>query len=125
MSRAAIYALYSLGIQNIFLWNRTHVRAVALAEYYNKLIESGDVPEISQGGGSRTRVQVIESFSSYWPKDARLPTVIVCCIPRHTAETPSVGFAVPDEWLKSPTGGVAVEVSNLSCTPSRHSTDVL
>lgn len=92
--------------------NRTVSTAYALAEHYNKLIDNGTIRDASVGDGSKTRVRVIERFDDAWPHEFSLPTMVVCTIPAQKPDgsAPSE-FTVPAEWLKSPTGGVAVEVS--------------
>ena len=110
MARSAIYSLISLGFRNIFICNRTFSKAEALAEHYNSLVTAGDIPELDPEGMAQTRVRVLESFTSSWPSDVRQPTVIISCIPRQAAGEPPTNFSLPEAWLKSPTGGVVVEV---------------
>ena len=110
MARSAIYSLVSLGVRNIFTCNRTFSKAADLAEHYNKLIDAGAMSELIPEYASQTRVQVIESFTSNWPNEARHPTIIVSCIPRQAAGEPPTNFSIPEAWLKSATGGVVLEV---------------
>ena len=62
----------------------------------------------------QTKVQVLETFATNWPTDVRTPSIIVCCVPRQTATNEATNFALPEAWLKSPTGGVVLEVINTS-----------
>lgn len=105
-----IYSLISLGVENIIVCNRTLENAVVLAEHYNKLIDSGEIFKLSPGAAKNIRIQVLETFESDWPSEMRQPTMIVCCIPRQTSNGSPVNFTLPEAWLKSPTGGVVVEV---------------
>lgn len=111
MARSAIYSLLSLGVRSIYICNRTKTNALALAEHYNGLIESGQLPELGGEDASQARIHLLESFDATWPKDARLPTMVISCIPRHAADQPPAKFALPADWLKSPTAGVVLEVS--------------
>jgi 3-dehydroquinate dehydratase type I len=98
MARAAIYALQKIGVESIFLWNRTASRAVGIAEYFNRK-------------NSSIGVKYLPLSSAAWPKDYRLPTIVVSCIPAHSIQgAPPAKFTLPDQWLESPTGGVCVEV---------------
>ena len=114
MARSAIYSLISLGVQNIFVCNRTLSHAVALAEHYNSLIESGTISDLISGQMSKVQVNVLETFTSEWPSDVRQPTIIVNCIPRLGDDGSPINVSLPQAWLKSPTGGVVVEVRNRS-----------
>jgi 3-dehydroquinate dehydratase type I len=102
MARAAIYALQMLGVENIFLCNRTQLRADNLAKYFN---------EARPLSKHRTIVHVIPSLESPWPTNHPLPSVVVSCIPTYSingSETPH--FVLPVAWLQSRTGGVCIEV---------------
>lgn len=110
MARAAVYSLISLGVRSIFLCNRTRTRALALAEHYNGLIAANELSVLSSDHGSETRVHVVDSFASDWPIEARSPAIIVCCIPRRTEDDMPTDFTLPEAWLRSPTGGVVLEV---------------
>ena len=113
MARAAVYSMISLGVRNIFLCNRTVENAAALAEHYNKLVEGGEISELSAENAAETHIRVIDSFSVPWPKEFRQPTMIVACVPRVTPSGDAIDFSLPEGWLKSPTGGVVVEVRSL------------
>lgn len=111
MARAAIHSLASLGCQNIFICNRTPAHAHVLADSYNRLIEAGDIPDLGTTSASKTHVTVIESFADDWPSNVRHPTMIACCVPADDADGTAIDFELPSNWLKSPTGGVVVEVA--------------
>ncbi|KAJ5928624.1 hypothetical protein N7466_007580 [Penicillium verhagenii] len=103
MARAAIYACYELGVQRIFIYNRTPENAQKLADYWNGWAQSKP--------GVNLQVGIIRSEEP-WPSDLRLPTIVVPCIPPFQigSEHPVV-FKIPEHWLESRTGGVFVEVS--------------
>jgi hypothetical protein len=102
--------MISLGVRHIYVCNRTFSRAMAFANDYNDQIVNEQLSVLSPIDGSQTRVQVLESFDSSWPTDVRVPTVIVSCIPRRTTDNAAINFTLPEAWLKSPTGGVVLEV---------------
>lgn len=111
MARAAIYAMISLGVQNIFVCNRTKGNAEELAEHYNRLIRSNSIAELSAANAANTSVIALESFSSEWPTNMRHPTMIVSCIPTQTTDGTPTNFTLPNDWLSSRTGGVVVELA--------------
>lgn len=111
MARAAMHSLASLGCQNIFICNRTPDNARVLADQYNALVKAGHVPGLGANNTNSTRVRVIESFADDWPSTARQPTMIACCIPADSADGSPIDFTLPAAWLKSPTGGVVVEIA--------------
>lgn len=102
MARAAIYACYELGVERIFIYNRTYENAQKLADYWNHWAQSKP--------GVNLQVDVLRS-EDRWPSDLRMPTIVVPCIPPFQigSEHPVV-FRIPEEWLGSRTGGVFVEV---------------
>jgi shikimate 5-dehydrogenase len=101
MGRAAIYALETLGVENIFLCNRTEKRARELADHFNKR--------------ERTKVHLLGYPSSPWPRDHPFPTVVVSCIPSFRLEGGDIpNFVISNEWLQSRTGGVCVEVQSIA-----------
>lgn len=104
MARAAIYACYELGVQRVYIYNRTPENAQKLADYWNKWAQSKP--------GVNLQVEILRSTDS-WPADLRLPTIVVPCIPPFQigSEHPVV-FQIPEQWLESRTGGVFVEVSS-------------
>ncbi|KAF2771187.1 quinate utilization gene repressor [Teratosphaeria nubilosa] len=110
-ARSTIYSMLSLGVRNIFICNRTSKNAQILADHYNKLIESHAISELDPADSASTRVRVIESFERAWPRNFRQPSMIVSSIPTQTADGKMVDFKIPDDWLKSPTGGVVLELA--------------
>ncbi|GAD95126.1 quinate pathway repressor protein QutR [Paecilomyces variotii No. 5] len=107
MARAAIYSLIHLGVENIFLYNRTIANAQKLAHHYNKqdIKRTGTVMQ-----NVKVTVHIIESLNDPWPANYKQPTIVVCTIPAHSmGDQPAPNFTVPEHWLESPTGGVLVE----------------
>ncbi|CAK4030508.1 Quinate repressor [Lecanosticta acicola] len=111
MARAAIYAMISLGVQNIFVCNRTKGNAEELATHYNHLIQRNGIAELSPSNAANTFVVALESFDSQWPGNMRHPTMIVSCIPTQTTDGTPTNFTLPNDWLSSRTGGVVVELA--------------
>lgn len=106
MAHAAVYACYQLGVRQIFIYNRTLSNAQKLAGYYNVWARSK--------GDKIFHLDVLQSIEDAWPSDFRLPTIVISCIPgRHVGTQSPVVFQVSDTWLRSPTGGVFVEVMYL------------
>ncbi|GAQ10784.1 quinate repressor protein [Aspergillus lentulus] len=109
MARAAVYSMIHLGVQNIFIYNRTMANAEKLAHHYNRqnLLAHGWA-----GPNSRPKVHVLQSLQDNWPADYKPPTVICSCIPAHSiGGVPAPNFQLPSQWLGSPTGGVVVELA--------------
>lgn len=109
MARAAVYSMIHLGVQHIFVYNRTLANAEKLAHHYNRqeLYSSEQV-----GADGRPRVSTLASIDEPWPADYKQPTIIVSGIPAHSiGGQPAPNFHVPTQWLESPTGGVVVDVS--------------
>lgn len=112
MARAAIYSMIHLGVQNIFVWNRTLAHAEKLAHHYNR--QELHAREQSGSGGSH-RVRTITHLDDPWPTGYKQPTLFVSCIPAHSiGGEPAPNFQMPSQWLESPTGGVVVDVSLIS-----------
>jgi 3-dehydroquinate dehydratase type I len=108
MARAAIYSMIHLGVQNIFLHNRTLAHAQNLAQHYNTQFDNSSD---ASRGPRKAKVRVISSTKDPWPSKYKQPTMVVCCIPAHsTGDQPATNFEMPECWLESPTGGVVVEV---------------
>lgn len=105
--------MLSLGVRNVFVCNRTVARAHTLAEHYNKLIAENAISELDTANAADTRVRVLESFDSQWPQDFRHPSLIVSSIPTQNVDGTATEFKLNEDWLKSPTGGVVVEVSTI------------
>jgi 3-dehydroquinate dehydratase type I len=125
MARAGVYAMLNLGVQHVFVFNRTLGNAENLARHFNRQSHSpksddsgaSDVPPWSRSnspareGERNERVQVIKSLDDSWPEDMSQPSIVVCCIPAHDVGTgPPANFQMPLKWLESPTGGVMIEV---------------
>lgn len=113
MARAAIYALLQLGVKNIFIHNRTLAKAEQLADYYRQLVSGADkrMDPPSKKDFGDAKIHVLESRESPWPSAYRQPTILVSCIPSHsTGDSPVPHSTMPSQWLKSPTGGVVLEV---------------
>ncbi|KAF8536621.1 type I 3-dehydroquinase-domain-containing protein [Trichophaea hybrida] len=115
MARAAIYALQKIGVENIFLCNRTAERAINIAQYFNGKNISGCSTPISRRPSSSPAGHVVWYLplsEAVWPAGHRLPTIIVSCIPAHSIlGAPPANFTLPDKWLESPTGGVCIELA--------------
>ncbi|KAL1963044.1 hypothetical protein VTN77DRAFT_8792 [Rasamsonia byssochlamydoides] len=116
MARAAIYSMIHLGVQNIFLYNRTLENAKKLAEHYNRQYSNGDMrrsqTDTLAEPQTKTTVHVIASLQDPWPANYKQPTMVVSCIPAHSiGGVPAPNFEMPLHWLKSPTGGVVVELA--------------
>jgi len=126
MARAAVYAMIHLGVQNIFVYNRTFTNAEKLAVHYNR--QKNLTPTSTQGYGQGRQITVhasLKSLQDPWPAGYKQPTVIASCIPAHSiAGQPAPCFEMPSQWLESPTGGVVVEVG-LKYTNSSESMDEL
>lgn len=62
----------------------------------------------------REMVRVLGSLSDPWPEGYQMPTMVISCVPATSVDgNPPADFVMPLEWLRSPTGGVVVEVSPL------------
>jgi shikimate 5-dehydrogenase/shikimate kinase len=128
MARAAIYALYQLGCRNVFVYNRTVARAEEVAAHFNTWAASqhasspatavatttnngGSSPKMNGGLTPRDMCRVLPSLSDPWPAGYQLPTMVVSCVPATSVDgNPPADFVMPLDWLRSPTGGVVVEV---------------
>ncbi|KAL1848724.1 hypothetical protein Daus18300_013514 [Diaporthe australafricana] len=114
MAHATVYSLIRLGVQNIWIWNRTLAHAKTLAARYNRKRYSVQGPDLVILHASHGRqddeyfgpadVRVIETMDEDWDASASLPTIIVSCVPSPEIE-------VPSSWLSSKTGGVVVELA--------------
>jgi hypothetical protein len=80
-------------------------------DHYNELIRAGEIPELNVNDTTQPRLRLLESLDAPWPEDLRQPTMIISGIPRQAADQGPTNFSLPEEWLKSPTGGVVLEVS--------------
>ncbi|KAI9372498.1 type I 3-dehydroquinase-domain-containing protein [Aspergillus egyptiacus] len=109
MARAAIYSMIHVGVQNIFVWNRTLANSKKLAEHYNRLNVQGLNNSEST---SRYQVYVLESLQDSWPADYKQPTIVCSGIPAHRiGDQPAPNFQLPSQWIESPTGGVVVDLA--------------
>jgi shikimate 5-dehydrogenase/shikimate kinase len=113
MARASVYALLQMGVKNIVLWNRTHSKAVRVAEHFTTLYNEPNSRLFNQTSiDLGCRIEVVETLSSPWPDGIVQPTIVVCTIPAHQiGDTPPPEFEIPQQWFQSRTGGVIVEVS--------------
>ncbi|GKU03285.1 shikimate dehydrogenase substrate-containing protein [Fusarium langsethiae] len=110
MARATVYAMLQLGIKNIVICNRTRKNAEKMVSHFTQLLQRKDLGVLS-AESEHSRFHVIDSMEDPWPTDYRLPTVIVSCIPTHRiGNVPAPELALPNDWLGSRTGGVAIEL---------------
>ncbi|KAI8689578.1 Quinate repressor protein [Fusarium sp. Ph1] len=110
MARATIYAMLQVGIKNIVVYNRTPQNAQKMVSHFTELLQRKDFKLLS-AGSEGAQFHVIESLEDAWPADVRLPTVVVSCIPTHRiGNVPAPDLTLPDEWLGSRTGGVAIDL---------------
>ncbi|KAM0810806.1 putative Type I 3-dehydroquinase-domain-containing protein [Seiridium cardinale] len=107
MARAAIYALVKLGCRKIFIFNRTKANAEKVAEHFNAWAKQRN---LVHNGSSICHV--LESTGDEWPEGYQQPTMIVSCVAAagdfHDSK---IDFRLPPQWLRSPTGGVVVELA--------------
>ncbi|KAK4126291.1 hypothetical protein N657DRAFT_592590 [Parathielavia appendiculata] len=126
MARAAVYALYQLGCRNVFVYNRTVARAREVAGHFNRwaaaaagqpaaatgTVKGGGRSPNGPSSGAREVVRVIPSLSDSWPAGYQLPTMVISCVPATSVDgNPPADFVMPLDWLRSPTGGVVVELA--------------
>lgn len=113
MARAAVYALMSLGVRNIMIWNRTLLRAQQLVDHFKNMIQSQDAGESSTQTRRLTcEFHILKNLTDSWPTDMKQPSIVVCTPPSHAVgKDPGLDFLVPEHWFRSATGGVVVEVS--------------
>ncbi|KAK1143951.1 hypothetical protein N8T08_005860 [Aspergillus melleus] len=109
MARAAVYSMIHLGVQDIFIFNRTPSNAERLAYHYNRqtLHTAG-----KSGSPARPTFHILHSSQEAWPAGYKQPTVICSCIPAHSiGDQPAPNTEMPLQWLESPTGGVVVDLA--------------
>lgn len=113
MARASVYALLQMGVKNIVLWNRTHSKAVRVAEHFTNLYNEPHSRLFNQASTDQgCRIEVVETLDSPWPEGLAQPTIVVCTIPAHQiGDAPPPEFEIPQQWFQSRTGGVIIEVS--------------
>ncbi|KAI0132019.1 hypothetical protein BJ170DRAFT_576037 [Xylariales sp. AK1849] len=110
MARAAVYALIKLGCRKIFIYNRTKANAERVADHFNNW--ATEQKRMAQQGDSTKICWVIDSISQEWPQGYQQPTMIVSCIAAAgDFHDSTVDFRLPQQWLRSPTGGVVVELA--------------
>lgn len=110
MARAAIYALIKLGCRKIFIYNRTKENAERVADHFNGWAYKQRL--VSQGADAAHICRVLDSAGQKWPEGFQQPTMIVSCIASSSDFLgPTTEFQLPLQWLKSPTGGVVVELA--------------
>ncbi|KAI1177017.1 hypothetical protein F4777DRAFT_544288 [Nemania sp. FL0916] len=110
MARAAIYALIKLGCRKVFIFNRTVSKAESVAEHFNRYAEEQNL--VGRRGVEGRVCHVIGSAKDPWPEGYQQPTIIISCIPSYGIDDkPSVDFRIPSQWLRSPTGGVVIELA--------------
>ncbi|THC98791.1 hypothetical protein EYZ11_001770 [Aspergillus tanneri] len=113
MARAAIYSMIHIGVENIFIYNRTVSNAERLAYHYNRQnlhVHGSDSPD-----GRRPKFHILKSSHDPWPIAYKQPTVICSCIPAHSiGGQPAPNTEMPLQWLESSTGGVVVDIRSLS-----------
>jgi 3-dehydroquinate dehydratase type I len=127
IARASIYALQKLGVENIFLCNRTLEHAEKLADYFNTqrrryapALEPSGSRSTLNSPGPKYRVRVLSSLQVDWPHDHRHPSIISSCIPAHSIDgAPPANLTLSRSWLRSPTGGVCIEACVQYFPPSK------
>jgi len=126
MAHACVYSMIRLGIQTVFVCNRTEQRAHGLAERFSGKTYSSDHTSMNFSDRDFTEVsacgpadvKVISSEHIPWPTDFDPPTVIVSCVPSAAQNGPS-NLTIPDEWFGHKTGGVLVDVRLTSLIVSK------
>ncbi|KAJ9649716.1 hypothetical protein H2199_000495 [Coniosporium tulheliwenetii] len=121
MARSAVYALLQLGVKNIFVFNRSTSNAEKLITHFSRLVSNNDQTPNGLHALTATfagaEFHLIKSRDDQWPEAFRQPTIIVSCIPSHSVgDNPAPNFTLPPQWLKSPTGGVVLEVAYKTLT---------
>ena len=121
MARAAVYALLNLGTQHIVLYNRTYRHARTLADHFSDVRLENSMAQTStsnfQNDGdilpaADRDIRVLESLEADWYEDLEPPKMVVSCIPApESSENPQDQFLLPLQWMKSPTGGVVIDMN--------------
>ncbi|KAH7088245.1 type I 3-dehydroquinase-domain-containing protein [Paraphoma chrysanthemicola] len=115
MARAAVYALLQLGVKNVVIWNRTLEKAENLVAHFTRLVastsESSSAPYMRLQG-SEPNFHVLKTRDEDWPESFRQPTIVLSCIPADPIDGgPAAQFTLPQSWMRSPTGGVVMEIA--------------
>ncbi|TDZ13621.1 Quinate repressor protein [Colletotrichum orbiculare MAFF 240422] len=124
MARASVYALLRLGVQNIYVHNRTAERAEDMLRHFSSYCHKhGNLGWPCSGSEERGRgsadvmgapptMGIIASKDDPWPENTEYPTIIVSCIAlREVDGVADVDTSLPIGWFASPTGGVAIELA--------------
>ncbi|KAH8681291.1 type I 3-dehydroquinase-domain-containing protein [Xylariales sp. PMI_506] len=112
MARAAIYALIKLGCRKIFIYNRTKANAERVAEHFNNWAAGQSMISQQNGNGNTRICHVLETIDQDWPPGYQQPTMIVSCIAAAgDFHDSTIDFRLPLQWLRSPTGGVVLELA--------------
>jgi shikimate 5-dehydrogenase/shikimate kinase len=109
MARAGVYALLQLGVPNIVIFNRTVEKAEKLAAHFTRLATTAASIKLQ---GSVPNFHVLATRDDEWPERFRQPTIILSCIPADPIDGgPAAQFTLPVTWMRSPTGGVVMEIA--------------
>ena len=95
-SRAAIYALWKLGVDTIYLFNRTQSSAQTLVDAF---------PDV--------KIKLVEQLG-VWPDSGAAPTVIVSTVPASATSlelSTSDAIYLTSSILAAPTGGVVIDMA--------------
>lgn len=114
MARAAVYALLQLGVKNIVMFNRTMDNAQKLVAHFKNLTSKPSASKLfpSFVQASQPTFLILECRDDEWPEKLQAPTIIVSCIPTEpVGDKPSPQFTLPPQWMRSPTGGVVIELA--------------
>lgn len=116
IARAAVYALMKIGVTHIVIQNRTVSHAKELADHFAKL-DLTDQPQRREGGTGQEEqakhdIRVIETMDAPWFSDIAQPTIVICCVPTTCiGGAPGPKIELPQEWMKSSTGGVVLDLN--------------
>jgi shikimate 5-dehydrogenase len=109
MARAAVYALLQLGVTNIVIFNRTIEKAENLAAHFTRLVTTTASNKLQT---PIPNFNILKTRNDDWPESFRQPTIILSCIPADPIDGgPAAQFTLPESWMRSPTGGVVMEIA--------------
>jgi shikimate 5-dehydrogenase/shikimate kinase len=112
MARAAVYALLQLGVQNIVIFNRTIEKAEKLVAHFTRLASTTASTPSMRLQDTKPKFEILKTRDDDWPKSLRQPTIILSCIPADPIDGgPAAQFTLPPSWMRSPTGGVVMEIA--------------